>query len=123
MPDGRVLLATTSGDGTVRLWDPATGTPVGDPLTGHTGSVSGGGAVRCRTGGSCSPPPATTGRCGCGTPPPDGPPSCGDPLTGHTGRVTGVAAVTLPDGRVLLATTSDDGTVRLWDPATGHAGR
>jgi WD40 repeat protein len=24
----------------VRLWDPATGTPVGPPLTGHTGDVN-----------------------------------------------------------------------------------
>ncbi|SES41452.1 hypothetical protein, partial [Lentzea albida] len=25
---------------TVRLWDPVTGQPVGDPLTGHTGRVA-----------------------------------------------------------------------------------
>ena len=24
----------------MRLWDPATGQPVGDPLTGHTGRVA-----------------------------------------------------------------------------------
>ena len=35
------MLATASEDGTVRLWDPATGQPIGDPLTGHTGAVTG----------------------------------------------------------------------------------
>jgi WD40 repeat protein len=38
-PGGRTLLVTAGGDGTVRLWDPATATPVGKPLTGHTDRV------------------------------------------------------------------------------------
>ena len=42
-PDGRVVAVTGSADATVRVWDLATGTPVGAPLTGHTGWVQRGG--------------------------------------------------------------------------------
>ncbi|MER5417254.1 WD40 repeat domain-containing protein [Streptomyces virginiae] len=37
-PDGR-FLATADRTGGVRLWDPATRQPVGEPLTGHTKEV------------------------------------------------------------------------------------
>jgi WD40 repeat protein len=41
-------------------------------------------------------------------------------LIGHTDDVNAVTAVTLADGRVLIASGSDDETVRLWDPLTGQ---
>jgi len=40
LPEGRTLLASGGADTTIRLWDPVTGTPLGEPLTGHTGAVN-----------------------------------------------------------------------------------
>ena len=37
--DGRPVVVSGAGDRTVRVWDLATGAPVGDPFTGHTGGV------------------------------------------------------------------------------------
>ena len=37
-PDGKTL-ASASDDGTVSLWDAATGKPRGEPLAGHKGAV------------------------------------------------------------------------------------
>ena len=34
------MIVSGSDDATVRVWDAATGTPVGDPFTGHTGAVN-----------------------------------------------------------------------------------
>ena len=111
LPDGRTLLATSSWDETVRLWDPATGTPVGDPLTGHTGTVTG-----WRSAPADGPPAGLRqrGRTVRLWDPATGAP-VGDPLTGHTDTVTAVAFGALPDGRTLLASGSWDGTVRLWE--------
>ncbi|MER7673144.1 hypothetical protein ABTY61_32445 [Kitasatospora sp. NPDC096128] len=94
--DGTARLATGSSDLTVRIWDPATGTEVGRPLTGHTGRVwavavftAADGTARLATGSSDLTvriwDPAT------GT-------EVGRPLTGHTGRVWAVAVFTAADG-------------------------
>lgn len=37
--NGRPILASAAGDGIIRRWDATTGTPIGDPLTGHTDRV------------------------------------------------------------------------------------
>ena len=121
-PDGKTL-ATGGFEGTVRLWDVATGQAGRQPAhrrhrpvlsvafsrDGRT-LASGGddGTVRLWD--------VATRR------------QVGGPLTGHPGVVLSVAFS--PDGRT-LASGGDDGTVRLWDVATrrqigpvpGHSGR
>ncbi len=39
-PDGQRIVSGSS-DATLRMWDAGTGRPLGQPLTGHTGQVSG----------------------------------------------------------------------------------
>ncbi len=112
--DGRPIAVTGSDDYTVRVWDLATGQPVGEPLTGHTDRVN---AVA--VGQLDGRPIAVTGSddytvrvwdLTTGQP-------VGEPLTGHTDRVNAVAVGQL-DGRPIAVTGSDDDTVRVWDLAT-----
>ena len=111
---GRPLLASASGDGTVRIWDPASGQQH-VVLDGHPSGVW---AV-------C--PVTVAGRPLLATADGDGTIRIWDPGTGqqraamkgHRDWVNGVCAVTVA-GRQMLASASRDGTVRIWDPETGR---
>ena len=113
--DGRPVVISGSDDGTVRVWDLATGTPVGDPFTGH------GGPVNAVAAAELDGRPVVISGSGDGTVRvwdlATGTP-VGDPFTGHDGAVRAVAAAEL-DGRPVVISGSGDGTVRVWDLATG----
>ncbi|MER7370153.1 nSTAND1 domain-containing NTPase, partial [Nonomuraea wenchangensis] len=109
-PDG-TRLASAGDDRTVRVWDAATGRPIGAPLTGHTDEVHSvvfsPDGTRLASAGvdeTVRMWNAATGR-------------QIRKLTGHTSSVNSVAFS--PDS-TRLASASDDGTVRMWNAATGR---
>jgi transcriptional regulator with XRE-family HTH domain len=111
---GSKLLATAYGDGTVRLWNPATEQAVGAPLHAGTGTQSGATAVAFSPNGKLLATADADGTVRVWNP------AGGQaPLATYTGNgaVNGVAFS--PDGK-MLATADADGTVRLRSTATGH---
>jgi WD40 repeat protein len=112
---GRTLLASASEDRTIRLWEPATGTPVRVLAADHP-AVTAICPVPGPAGGHWLASASDTLR-------------LWNPATaqvehvlGHLRWVTAVCPVPLPD-RPLLASADEDGVVRLWDPGAGRLER
>ncbi|MGI5131232.1 serine/threonine-protein kinase [Pseudonocardia sp. CA-107938] len=114
--DGRTVVISGSGDNTIRLWDPATGAPVGSTFTGHTGPVAA--VVTAQLEGRTVVVSGSWDKTvrvwdlATGTP-------VGAPFTGHTGPLFAVATAQL-EGRTVVISGSNDNTVRVWDLATGR---
>lgn len=102
----QVLLATSGEDGTVRLWNPATGECTAT-LVGHTGRVT---ALAVAPDGTWIASASTDGTVRVWNPTTSGGIAT---LTGHIGPVTALAVA--PDG-TWLASAGQDCTARIWNP-------
>ena len=123
----------TVNDFRLRVWRLVDGTPVGEPLTGHTGEVAAvavgalpDGTPVIVSGGGRHDGTVRVWRLADGTP-------VGEPLDGHIGAVSAVAVGTLPDGTPVIVSSGgyQDASVRVWrladgapvgEPLTGHRG-
>ena len=108
-PDGKRIVSGSS-DNTLRLWDAATGQPIGAPLTGHTDSVNsvafspdGKRIVSGSDDKTVRVWDADTGQ------------QIGPRLTGHRDDVRSV--VFSPDGTRIVSGSTDE-TVRVWPGPT-----
>ena len=110
-PDGQRIV-TASADKTARIWDAASGQPIGEPLKGHEDVVTSAAfspdGLRIVT--ASGDKTARIWDAASGQP-------IGEPLTGHEAPVH--SAAFSPDG-LSIVTASGDKTARIWDAASGQ---
>ena len=130
LPDGTPVIISGGGDGTVRVWRLADGTPVGEPLTGHDGAVNAVAAGALPDGtpviisGAADDGTVRVWRLADGTP-------VGEPLRGHAGPVRRWRPGRCRTAPRSSSAAASDGTVRVWrladgtpvgEPLRGHDG-
>jgi WD40 repeat protein len=113
---GQQVLAVADSDGLVKLWDMASGLPVGEPIVAHNHELTALAVVRLADGraGLATAGERGTIRLWDAT--------AGSPISeragAHPGRVEAMTTVRLADGAEILATAGEfDRRVRLWQPA------
>ncbi|MER7276665.1 trypsin-like peptidase domain-containing protein [Dactylosporangium sp. NPDC000244] len=114
----RDVLVAGQLDGTVRLWNPATGQPVGHPLKGHSRPVSTMTLGRLADGRDILNTSDDSGNVhlwdlGTGR-------RIDDRFKGRLRHTHEVTLGQLGNGSDILAAITEGGTVQLWDPATGQ---
>jgi WD40 repeat protein len=114
--DGRPVIISGHGDGTVRLWDLSTGRPLGEPLRGHKSEISSVavGELEGRPVIVSGSSDETVRRWDLSTGRP-----LGEPLRSRIGRVDSVTVGEL-EGRPVIVSEGTEMTVRAWDLATGR---